>query len=106
MADRWTLAYRRPRANYFRRVNNWEGTWAQALELAEIFSIAHPEFEVYYVPTRETEQDGSCPEDRGNILVDTGRRISIRETGTLSGEMIAKAPDAAGARRRFEAQAH
>lgn len=103
----WTLAYRKPKANRFQRVTNWEGTWAQARELAATFGAAHPELQVWYVPSAASDAGGhTFPEDRGNILTDTGRRVKIRETGKLSAELLAQVPDAAEAQARFNKGAY
>lgn len=121
----WTLAYRTPRANHFKRVTNWEGTWHQARELAAKLLETEPGLQVYYVQSAESElaqtkrlaqevAEGrislelahSYLEDHGNILVaETGRRVKMRETGTLSAELLAQVPDAAQAKIRFEMDA-
>lgn len=98
----WTLAYRKPRANRFQRVTNWEGTWAQARELAQTFAAAHADLQVYYIPSAASDAAGwSAPEDRGNILVDSGRRVRMTETGRLSDEILAQVPDADEAQARW-----
>jgi len=99
----WTLAYRKPRANRFQRVTNWRGTWHQASELAGTFADVHPDLEVYYVPTADVERIDEA--DRGNILVESSRRARMFETGQLSAEMIALAPDASEAKARFDKRA-
>lgn len=101
----WTLAYRKPTANRFQRVTNWSGTWSQAQELARSFAQAHPELQVWYVPSAASEENG-CEEDRGNVLTDTGRRVRIRETGSLTEAELAMVPDATEARERFLARAY
>lgn len=117
----WTLAYRNPRANRFQRVTNWSGTWHQAYELARVFNDAHPDLQVYYTQTAQSEQDqavrlacevaggqvsqelaNSYLEDHRNILVDSGRRVMIRETGKLSDEILAQVPDADEAKARYQ----
>jgi hypothetical protein len=100
----WTLAYRKRTANRFQRVTNWSGTWAQALELARSFSQAHPELDVWYVPTQASEANGAA-EDAGNVLTDTGRRVRIRENGALTEAELALVLDAAEAQARFNARA-
>lgn len=100
----WTLAYRKRTANRFQRVTNWAGTWAQALELARSFSQAHPELDVWYVPSLASEVHGAA-EDAGNVLVDSGRRVRIRETGALTEAELAMVPDADEAQARFNARA-
>lgn len=101
----WTLAYRKRTANRFQRVTNWSGTWHQAVQLARVFGEAHPELQVWYVPTAASEANG-CPEDAGNILVDSGRRVRIRETGELTPELIGKVRDAAELKAEFDARAY
>jgi hypothetical protein len=122
----WTLAYRTPRANHFKRVTNWEGTWHQARELAAKLLETEPGLQVYYVQSAASElaetkrlaqevASGrimsetaySYLEDHGNILVaETRRRVKMRETGQLSAELLAQVPNAAEAKARFEADAH
>lgn len=103
-ATTWTLAFRKRTANRFQRVTNWEGTWAQALELAQAFGKAHPELDVWYVPTLASEANGAA-EDAGNVMVDSGKRIRIRDNGALTEAELALVPDAAEAQARFEARA-
>ena len=122
----WTLAYRTPRANHFKRVTNWEGTWHQAREMAAKLLEAQPALQVYYVQSASSElaevrrlaqEVGSGRmshelaysylEDHGNILVaETKRRVKMRETGQLSDDLLAQVPDADEAKARFEADAH
>lgn len=122
----WTLAYRTPRANHFKRVTNWEGTWHQAREMAAKLLKAQPALQVYYVQSASSElaevkrlaqevAEGkisldlahSYLEDHGNILVaETKRRVKMRETGQLSEDLLAQVPDADEAKARFEADAH
>lgn len=80
----WTIAYRKPTANRFLRASDFAGTWAQAAELAGRFAEAHPELQVFYVPTKAME-DACKPEheDNGTILTDTGRRVRMVEGGTI-----------------------
>ncbi len=121
----WTLAYRTPRANHFKRVTNWEGTWHQARELAAKLLETEPGLQVYYVQSAASElaevkrlanevASGrimsetaySYLEDHGNILVaETRRRVKMRETGSLSPELLAQVPDADEAKARFEVDA-
>jgi hypothetical protein len=77
---RWTIAFRKPRANRFQRVTNWHGTWAQAYDLAKAFVEANPELQVFYVATSGMESD--------TILVDSGKRVRIIDNATLSGDML------------------
>lgn len=102
--DGWTIAYRRRRANRFHRVANWHGTWYQARELARTFVEAHPDLDVYYVSTAAAEASGRvCAEDQRNILVDSGRRVPMFETGVLPPQILEQVPDAAEAEARFGA---
>jgi hypothetical protein len=100
-ATTWTLAYRKRTANRFQRMTNWEGTWAQARELAVIFGEAHPELDIWYVPTQASDANGA-PEDIGNILVESGRRVRIRENGTAPEWLLARVPSATEAQERWE----
>lgn len=96
----WTIAYRNPRANHFRRVTNWSGTWHQSVEMAKIFLAANPGIQVWTVPAEECErdqaariargelQDHGYSEDWGNILLANGRRVKMRETGSLPVEIL------------------
>lgn len=79
----WTIAYRNPRANRFLRVD-LSLTWDEARKLAGRVVEAEPGLQVYYVSTRQAELDGYVvKEDQGNILMETGRRVQIREGGVL-----------------------
>lgn len=106
MIKTWTLAWRKRRANRFERATNWAGTWHQARELCGAFADAHPELEVWYVPSRAAEDTGySTGEDVGNILVDTGRRVPVCDTGRLEADILRRVPDAAAAKARFDVKA-
>lgn len=118
----WTLAYRTPRANHFKRVTNWSGTWHQAYDLAGKLMEAQPGLQVYYVQSADAElaqvkrlaqevAEGkisldlahSYLEDHGNILIsETKRRVKTRETGSLSDELLAQVLDAAEAKKNYE----
>jgi hypothetical protein len=91
----WTLAYRKRTANRFQRVTNWAGTWAQARELAGKFLEAHPELQVYYVPTVGADPDAT-------VLTDSGRSVRIRDNGVLTTALLAQVPDAQEAQARWE----
>ena len=98
-ANTWTLAYRNPRANHFKRLTDWSGTWAEAEKLAGVAKKAHPELEIWYTGTLVSERAGFVhPDDCGNILVPTGngrkgRRVQVRETGSLAALGIAAPSD-------------
>ena len=90
----WTIAYRRRTANRFVRVTNWAGNWHQAYNLASAFGELHPELQVHYVPTAEYDAEeareiaagtlsAAYAEDHGNVLVDSGKRVRIVDTGQL-----------------------
>lgn len=94
----WTIAYRKPRANRFLRVDDWAGTFDQAVELSRRFLEIHPDLEVWYTTTAATEARyvqlaqtddsyASLAEDAGNILVDSGRRVRIVGGGILPEEL-------------------
>jgi hypothetical protein len=79
----WTLAYRRRRSARFKRLTDWDGTWAQARDLGDALP-QHSNVDVWVVPTRQAELDGRVyPEDIQNILTDTEARVAVRETGTV-----------------------
>lgn len=81
----WTIAYRKPTANRFERVTDFAGTWDEAVEMAQLAVQLRSDLQIWYVPTAEAEAAGySCDEDRGNILVESGKRIRITDTGTLA----------------------
>lgn len=97
----WTIAYRLSKnANHFKRVTNWAGTWNESRIMAAEFMAYNPDAQVYYVPTAEYEDyqrhmiandfwsDSGLSDDWGNILVDSGKRVKMRETGLVTDEMI------------------
>lgn len=97
----WTIAYRMSKhANHFKRAANWSGTWNGARIMAAEFEANHPGAEVWYVPTLEAEgyqrqmiesgawESSGLVDDWGNILLESGKRIKIRETGSVTDEMI------------------
>lgn len=73
----WTVVTRVKRGRFFRPVANVPTGlgWREAVEVAGAIIRAYPELDVWYVPTQESEQ---FPEDRDNILMETGRRVPIR----------------------------
>lgn len=85
----WTLAYRTKGANHFRRVTDWTGTWHEARDLAGLVTLSHPELEVWYTGSLDSERHGFVhADDCGNLLVPSGkgrksRRVRVRETGSL-----------------------
>lgn len=79
----WTVAFRKNRANRFLRVDGVALPWDEATELAlEVKEALGDGYEVYYVPTLASESERSF-EDQGSILVDSGRRVQIKEGGVL-----------------------
>lgn len=98
-AEMWTIAYRKRTGPVFHRVTNWSGTWAQAYEMAQAFGELHPELQVWYATTLAYEQaaalevaagtlSDSYAEDFGNIMVDSGKRIKVRDNGTLPADLL------------------
>lgn len=80
----WTLAYRRPKANRFARIPDLHLTWDQSTDLGRYCAWRHPELQVWTTTTREAEVSGRvCPDDVGNILTDSGRRVVLVDTGNL-----------------------
>lgn len=88
-AANWTIAYRKPRANRFLRVTNWSGTWREANEMAGKFAALHPELQVWYTSTRAAEDTNYVQaEDKGTIMVESGRRVRVVDAGVLDEELI------------------
>jgi hypothetical protein len=103
----WTIAYRKRTGPVFHRVTNWAGTWAEAMEMAGAFGELNPGLQVWYTTTAayeltnaaelaarvasgEIDQEfaNSYLEDHGNIMVDSGKRIKVRDNGTLPTELL------------------
>lgn len=81
----WTIATRNPRANRFLRVDDFAGTWAEAYDLGDRVAKAHPELQVYCTTTMAAEDAGyTAPEDRGNLMMDSSKRIRVVEGGKLA----------------------
>lgn len=96
MNNAWTIAYRKPTANRFQRVTNWTGSWHEAVEMAGLIAEAHPELQVYYVTTaaheawEKTQVLGEqWNVDHGNILVDSGKRVRMVDTGAIDADELA-----------------
>lgn len=88
-ATAWTVAYRKPHANRFLRADNFAGTWDEASDLGRAFAARHLDLEVWTVPTADCDTDDrTVPEDRGNILVGTGRRVRILEGGAVDADLL------------------
>lgn len=80
----WTIAHRKPSANRIVRVGGIALTWDEARTLAAQLGHVRPDLQVYYVPTLAAEVAGYVvAEDRGNILMHTGKRVRMVDTGTL-----------------------
>jgi hypothetical protein len=91
----WTIAFRTPRANRFRRVTDWSGSCEQAREMAGAATSGSPQLEVWFVPTLAAEESGySCEEDRGNILAVTGRRVRMVDNAVLADVVTPEVMDA------------
>lgn len=87
----WTIAFRNPRANRFRRVTNWNGTWDQASELARAYVTLYPQLQVWVTTTKEAEDAGyTVEEDRGTIMVESGRRVKVIDNAELTAAELAK----------------
>uniref|UniRef100_A0AB38ZP64 Uncharacterized protein n=1 Tax=Mycobacterium phage Wildflower TaxID=3141619 RepID=A0AB38ZP64_9VIRU len=81
----WTVAWRNPRANRFRRATDLATDWHTASAVAAKAREARPDLEVWYVPTKAAEESGYVSaEDVGNILVPSGRRVRIVDDGKLA----------------------
>ncbi|ABE67726.1 hypothetical protein Wildcat_146 [Mycobacterium phage Wildcat] len=80
----WTIAYRKPRANHFKRVTDVATDWEGATDLAREVNSKHPELEVWYVTTRQAELDGyTSADDAGTILTHKGKRVRMLDTGKI-----------------------
>jgi hypothetical protein len=76
----WTIAFRNPRANRFTRVAGLDLTWHQAEALAGVYGHLHPDQQVYYMSNATAEAEGRVVEEnRGTILVETGRRVKVAD---------------------------
>lgn len=79
----WTLAYRKPRANRFKRVTDLATDWHGAMAAAELFTGKG--IEVWVTTNAAAEAAGyTCAEDVGNILSNNGTRVRVVDTGTLA----------------------
>lgn len=88
----WTVAYRKRTGPVFHRVTNWAGTWHQAEDMARRLMVARPDLQVWYVPTLAYEQANPGHEDNGTVLTDSGKRVKIRDNGTLPEGLLIPAP--------------
>lgn len=86
----WTLAYRRSKsANRFHRVTDYAATWHEAMHKAGEVGALHPDYEIWFVPTRTAELRAAATspahaEDVANILTTTGKRVAMTDTGTMA----------------------
>ena len=95
----WTIAYRKPSANRFQRVQNLATSWGLASKIGDAFKAANPDLQVYVTPTRGHDEANSSHEDAFNILVDSGKRIKITETAPdLDASYLAMIPEMVGPR--------
>lgn len=80
----WTIAYRKPKANRFARIPDLHLTWDQAQTIGTFCAMRNPDLQVWTCGTKEAAASGrTCPEDVGNILTDSGRRVVLVDTGKL-----------------------
>lgn len=88
----WTVAWRVNRPGHrIVRAQNWTGTWAEARELAGLLVelAGKDELQVWYVGSAHAERTGYVhEEDRGNLLLDGGRRVKLWDTGWLPAELL------------------
>lgn len=91
----WTIAYRKPTGPWFQRVD-LELTWHQAVAVAGQLTELRPDLVVWYTTTKAcedaalaayeadpTDLNRSYAEDAGNVMVDSGKRVAIKDTGKL-----------------------
>lgn len=105
---KWTLAWRNSRyANRLVRATNWAGTWSQAFYLAgemreAMVKAGHSDAQVYYVTTLEYEREQAreiaagtlrreYAEDHGNVLMETGRRVRMVDSGSIPASVLSMA---------------
>lgn len=82
---RWTIAYRNPRANHFKRATDFCGTWQEARDIGRLAAISRPDLEVWVTTTQAAEATGYVhSEDIANILANSGRRVQVLNTGTIA----------------------
>src|SRR6185369_9641001 len=95
----WTLAWRKRTGPVFHRATDWSGTWEQAYQLARVLGDLHPELQVYYTSTAAYEADQAAriaageigpeyAEDHGNIMVESGKRVKIRDNGKIDQQAL------------------
>ncbi len=96
----WTVAWRTRRATSIVRALNWAGSWAEAVDMAaSVGELLGDGYQVWYTSSLEGERrvqymidsgelDASYAEDHGNILVDSGARVRITDTGMLPAELL------------------
>ena len=79
----WTIAYRNPRANRFKRVTDLATTWDGAVEVAGRF--AGKGLDIWVTTNAASEAAGhTCAEDVGNILSNNGTRVRVFDTGSMA----------------------
>jgi hypothetical protein len=91
----WTLAYRKRTANRFRRVIDWAGSWADARDMAQRSTLPAEQYEIWCVPTADSEALRPGHEDNGNVLTDTGRRVRIVDNANIA-DLAARSPNSGG----------
>lgn len=81
---RWTVAFRKPKANRFRRVSGLAMQRQDAVDLASKLGSRFPDREFRCV---QTAADADVP----NLLTGTGKRVRIVETDGRPDEVTSKA---------------
>jgi hypothetical protein len=82
-AHYWTIAIRpNAKRGIFHRVD-LALTWDQAVDLAQYVGKLLPAADVWYVPNATYDAAHPGHEDSYNVMVDTGKRIRIKDDGVL-----------------------
>ena len=90
-AHYWTIAIRPTvTRGIFHRVD-LALTWEQAVDLAQYVAKLLPAAAVWYVPNADYDARHPGHEDAGNVMVDTGARIRIKDDGELPFDTSPKA---------------
>lgn len=91
----WTVAHRNPRANRFLRSGSDRAfTWAVASALGNHLAAADPSHQ-FWVTTSLAHDTADPSEDSHNILVDSGKRVTVKtDPSTATDDLISAAFDA------------
>jgi hypothetical protein len=83
--DDMTIAYRKPKANRYLRVNDWSGTGREAFDMIARIREGRPDLDMITVLADRRESDGFT-------RTASGHHVRIMEGGSLSDLITATAP--------------